>query len=76
MAQKRVTDSDSTWSENKKEGQRWQQRERELKEKHEQERSEWMEEVEHHETGYREAMRRLRKLEGEIKTTYRELLEN
>src|SRR5881275_98315 len=35
---------------------RWQQRERELKEKHEQERSEWMEEVEHHETGYREAM--------------------
>ena len=29
---------------------RWQQRERELKEKHEQEKSEWMEEVEHHET--------------------------
>ena len=55
---------------------RWQQRERELKEKHEQERSEWMEEVERHETGYREAMRRLRELEGEIETTYKELFEN
>src|SRR5436305_7973995 len=55
---------------------RWQQRKRKLKEKHEQERSEWMEEVEHHETGYREAMSRLRELEGEIKTAYRELFEN
>ena len=55
---------------------RWQQRERELKEKYEQERSEWMEEVEHHETGHRKAMRRLKELEGEIEIAYRELFEN
>src|SRR5581483_2397805 len=52
---------------------RWQQRERELKEKHEQERNEWMEEVEYHEVGRKEAMRRLRELEGEIGATYRDL---
>lgn len=57
----------------KRNSERWQQRERELKEKHEQEREEWMEELEYHEMGRMEVEEELNELKGEIETVYMDL---
>ena len=57
----------------KRNSERWQQRERELKEKHEQEREEWMEELEYHEASYMEVEGELNELKEEIETVYMDL---